>query len=121
VRTPFSLPHFIVNPRSAQADTMRRVDAIHDEACRRFPDPTWMATSSPGDGVELARAAALSGADLVVAVGGDGTINEVVNGLMDAGESAGPVRCWGFCPWAAARISFERCEFLAIFDRPWTC
>ncbi len=43
-----------------------------------------MATSSPGDAAVLARAAALNGADLVVAVGGDGTINEVVNGLMDS-------------------------------------
>ncbi len=63
---------------------MRRIDAIHDEACDRFPAATWMATSSRGDGVELARAAALNGADVVVAVGGDGTINEVVNGLMHA-------------------------------------
>ncbi len=82
--TPFASPHFIVNPRSARADTIRRIDALHEEVRRRFSEPTWMATSSRGDGAILARAAALSGADVVVAVGGDGTINEVVNGLMDA-------------------------------------
>jgi YegS/Rv2252/BmrU family lipid kinase len=63
---------------------MRRIDAIHEEACRRFSAATWTATSSRGDGAVLARAAARGGADLVVAVGGDGTINEIVNGLMDA-------------------------------------
>jgi YegS/Rv2252/BmrU family lipid kinase len=38
-------------------------------------------TSGPGDAVLLAREAAQAGADAVVAVGGDGTVNEVANGL----------------------------------------
>jgi diacylglycerol kinase (ATP) len=42
-------------------------------------------TRGPGDGERLAREAAASGAALVVAVGGDGTLNEVVNGVRSAG------------------------------------
>jgi YegS/Rv2252/BmrU family lipid kinase len=38
-------------------------------------------TSGPGDAVFLAKEAAHAGADAVLAVGGDGTVNEVANGL----------------------------------------
>lgn len=38
-------------------------------------------TLEPGDATAMAAAAARAGADVVIALGGDGTINEVVNGL----------------------------------------
>ncbi len=43
-------------------------------------------TEGPGHAIELAKSAAEKGYELVVSVGGDGTINEVVNGLYDAGS-----------------------------------
>ncbi len=45
-------------------------------------------TRHRGHGTELAHDAAAHGVDLVVTLGGDGTVNEVVNGLMPAGDSA---------------------------------
>jgi diacylglycerol kinase family enzyme len=42
-------------------------------------------TKARGHAVELAGAAASDGYDLVVALGGDGTVNEVVNGLLSSG------------------------------------
>ena len=45
-------------------------------------------TEAPGHARELAKSAAKKGYELVVSVGGDGTINEVVNGLYDAGNIA---------------------------------
>jgi len=45
-------------------------------------------TEAPGHARELAKSAASQGYELVVSVGGDGTINEVVNGLYDAGNLA---------------------------------
>src|SRR5690606_178232 len=41
-----------------------------------------------GHAIELARAARAEGVDLVLALGGDGTVNEVVNGLL--GDPDGP-------------------------------
>jgi YegS/Rv2252/BmrU family lipid kinase len=43
-------------------------------------------TEGPGHAIELARSAAREGRELVVSVGGDGTVNEVVNGLYCAGS-----------------------------------
>jgi YegS/Rv2252/BmrU family lipid kinase len=43
-------------------------------------------TEAPGHAIELARAAAQKGYEMVVSIGGDGTINEVVNGLYAAGN-----------------------------------
>ncbi len=44
-------------------------------------------TTHRGHGRELAAQAAAEGIDLVVSVGGDGTVNEVVNGLLENGPS----------------------------------
>jgi len=43
-------------------------------------------TEAPGHAIELAREAACNGYNMVVSVGGDGTINEVVNGLYASGN-----------------------------------
>ena len=45
-------------------------------------------TEAPGHAIELAKSAAKKGYEMVVSVGGDGTVNEVVNGLYDAGNIA---------------------------------
>ncbi len=49
---------------------------------------TWVQTEYPRHAIDLARQAAEEGFDAVVAIGGDGTVHEVVNGLMqvEAGQ-----------------------------------
>lgn len=43
-------------------------------------------TEASGHAVELAKSAAKRGYELIISVGGDGTINEIVNGLYEAGN-----------------------------------
>ena len=52
---------------------------------------SWSATEYPKHATELAEAAAHEGFDVIAAIGGDGTVHEVVNGLMRIPESQRPV------------------------------
>jgi diacylglycerol kinase (ATP) len=77
-------PFFIVNPRSAGGRTGRRwVREIQPLVSARFgPGAAWALTRGPGDAAVVAETARREGRDMVVAVGGDGTLHEVVNGLL---------------------------------------
>jgi len=55
-------------------------------------------TDAPGDAITLARQAAEAGVKLVIAAGGDGTVNEVVNGLMQANLNGKPRPALGVLP-----------------------
>jgi YegS/Rv2252/BmrU family lipid kinase len=63
-----------------------------DPVCRAFRAQGWavdvVRTERPGHAVALAAQAAGNGARCVVAVGGDGTVHEVANGLLSAGSGA---------------------------------
>jgi len=80
---------FIVNPHSAGGSTGRRwAGEILPLVTARFPGARWVLTRAPGEAAALAARAQCEGADLLVAVGGDGTVHEVVNGLL--GEQLSP-------------------------------
>lgn len=49
----------------------------------------WVGTQRPGDAIQYAQDAALEGYDPIIAVGGDGTAHEVLNGLMQAQTPGG--------------------------------
>jgi YegS/Rv2252/BmrU family lipid kinase len=85
----------IVNPRSANGATGRHFDDIQAAVRGAVGDHGHAFTERPMHAAELARGALRDGAELVVAVGGDGTISEVVNGFFEEprpGEPARPVR-----------------------------
>lgn len=71
---------FIVNPIAGNIKTSTKVNAIH-RAFKEFPYAyEIIITESEGDATNIARQYNDS-FEILVAVGGDGTINEVVNGL----------------------------------------
>lgn len=73
-----------MNPASANGRT-RRAWKTHERAFRNAMKAPFAVrfTERPWHAAELAKAAILSGAETIVAVGGDGTLNEVVNGMLD--------------------------------------
>ena len=74
----------VVNPAAGGGRTGRRWPALRDELTRLGLGFECVLTTGPGDGQRRAREAVAGGAALVLAVGGDGTLNEVVNGVVDA-------------------------------------
>jgi YegS/Rv2252/BmrU family lipid kinase len=79
---------FLVNPASANGATGRRWPELARRAGSLGLTGDALFSEQPEHLRELARTAVQGGATLLVAVGGDGTVNEVANGLVDAGGSA---------------------------------
>lgn len=80
---------FVVNPRSAGGKTERAWKTLAPIAAEYVKDHDSKMTQWSGHATELARAALKSGYEMIVAVGGDGTNNEVINGFFENGK---PVR-----------------------------
>lgn len=79
---------FVVNPvagKGLAAKVVPQIKAAMDE----LKDVTYdmIFTEKPGHATDIARKAAKDGMDIVFAVGGDGTVNEVMNGLVNTGSA----------------------------------
>ncbi len=85
---------FIFNPCSGR--NLRRpglVAVIRDFIASRSLEANVAMTEGTGHATELARTAVHDGHELVVAVGGDGTMNEVAQGLIDSPATLGLLPC----------------------------
>ncbi len=91
-------PFLIVNPRSAAGRTGKHFDRIARAVRAAIGDFEYAFTQARGDGSRLAREAVAAGGRLVVAVGGDGTASEVVDGLAEPGHPGDPDALFGFVP-----------------------
>ncbi|HMO58810.1 MAG TPA: diacylglycerol kinase family lipid kinase, partial [Roseiflexaceae bacterium] len=91
----------VFNPVAGQAETLAHDIQIASEI---WQEHGWHVnirpTAAPGDGSRIAREAAALGYDLVVAAGGDGTINEVVNGLAGTQTALAPLPAGTVNVWA---------------------
>nr|NIO43558.1 diacylglycerol kinase family lipid kinase [Burkholderiales bacterium] len=63
-------------------------DCLQSKAKDAKVELEWIVTEAPGHALALSEEAAADGRDMVVSIGGDGTTNEVVNGLMRAGTDS---------------------------------
>lgn len=77
-------PVLVVNPKSGGGKTGRTFASMRSTIEKRIGECDVRETERSGHAIALAEEAALAGHPLVIAVGGDGTFNEVVNGLMRA-------------------------------------
>jgi diacylglycerol kinase (ATP) len=82
----------IVNPYAGRWKAQAAIPSIEENLRGLGMAFDLVVTDAPNHGIEIARQAASEGYDAVVAAGGDGTVSEVVNGLVLAvGESPGAV------------------------------
>jgi diacylglycerol kinase (ATP) len=81
----------ILNANSGTLSSELKVESIRQGMQAAKLDYELIVTDHPAQGFEVAQQAAREGWPVVVAAGGDGTINEVVNGLMQGhGDGVGP-------------------------------
>jgi YegS/Rv2252/BmrU family lipid kinase len=79
---------FIVNPAAGHGRGAARWETARALAAGIWPDSNVAFTERPGHGRDLAKTATAAGADVIVAVGGDGTLGEVVDGYLSVPEDA---------------------------------
>ncbi|MEG6565637.1 diacylglycerol kinase family protein [Thermoanaerobacterium saccharolyticum] len=80
---------FIVNPTAGNGKAYRMIPKIEKYMKDKNIKYKFFITNYPGHGTILAREAAKDSFDIVVAVGGDGTVHEVINGIGDSNVSLG--------------------------------
>jgi diacylglycerol kinase (ATP) len=87
---------FVVNPAAGHGRGLARFEA----AAKGLPQGAWEArtTRCRGDGARVALQGLEAGFSAVVAVGGDGTAGEVLNGFMSAPERLRAGACMGTWP-----------------------
>jgi YegS/Rv2252/BmrU family lipid kinase len=71
----------IFNPHSDRGRSWDKA-AVIQPILQRWGGGSWSSTEYPTHATELAEQAAKEGYDVIAAIGGDGTVHEIVNGLM---------------------------------------
>jgi diacylglycerol kinase (ATP) len=72
----------VVNPNSANGRTRNKWPVFYQKIVSAGLGVDYSYTSSHGNGIDLTKKALSQGYKKIIAVGGDGTVNEVINGLF---------------------------------------
>ncbi|NWH09435.1 MAG: diacylglycerol kinase family lipid kinase [Alphaproteobacteria bacterium] len=86
----------VLNPHSASGRTGREAKDIVRKIAVRIGPVSLGLTTGPGDATRITAKALAEGYDQIIAVGGDGTLNEVINGFFRQGEAINPASVLGF-------------------------
>ncbi len=77
-----AITRIILNPTADKGRAAAQIPTVMAELQRRGIEPHLVLTEYAGHAIALATQAARDGVELLVAAGGDGTVNEVLNGVM---------------------------------------
>ncbi len=80
----------IANPSAGGGRVRRMGPALREQIARCLPGAEVLETSAAGEAAALARQSVLEGVGRLVALGGDGTTNEILNGIMREGKALNP-------------------------------
>ncbi len=87
MNSPFGALAVIANPHAGRGRVGAEIPRLEHGLAARGLDYRLWSTSGPGDAARLATAALEEGFRFLVAVGGDGTVQEVVNGMFRNGRT----------------------------------
>ncbi len=108
----FQKAQVIVNPESNKGKTRKRWNQIKEGLKSFLKEFKYEFTEKPLQAIEISRAAIKEGMQLIVGVGGDGTINEIANGFYEDEKIINPETSLGIVP------SGTGCDFTRSLNIP---
>jgi len=94
----FPKTQVIINPESNQGRTKKKREHIKEAIKSFIKEFKYEFTEKPLQAVEISRAAIKDGTELIVGVGGDGTMNEIANGFFEDDSLINPETTLGIVP-----------------------
>jgi diacylglycerol kinase (ATP) len=110
--SPFGPLVVIANPRAGQGKVAAKLPEIERVLRDAELDYRIVQTTHPGHAAEAARDALRGGERYLVAAGGDGTVHEVVNGMLEGGQPVAPDAVLGVVAAGSG------CDFVRSFGLP---
>ena len=89
---------FILNPAAAGGRSGKLFQKISNQINSLYPERKVLISDYPGHASELARKLAHEGTDQIIGCGGDGTFNQIVNGLFENRKAIHPNLVFGTLP-----------------------
>jgi len=88
----------IINPASAKGETRKRWTQIREGLKHFIHEFQFVFTERPAHAIDLARNSLREGTELIIGVGGDGTLNEIANGFFDGEKPVNEKAALGIIP-----------------------